>query len=232
VDKARAVGKAQALICRSAVDRLVDRWARRHPASLCQTAEDEGRVLASVCARIRKELHCRVSSRLRWETESGVSLMAADGQRLDPGDSPRGLLRRRPSQSRRTSGTIVSSRPRPCATAAKSLARLRPMCRSHALRAVASSRCVDDGQRQPPRRSSRPAIERRSFASAAPALMNLLASRRRCPSCAALSNEPRPRLFAFRPHRRRERQRQGATSRGAIHRFCCLPQAGSARSAP
>ena len=49
---------------------------------LCQTAEDEGRVLADVCARLRKELHAASAAVFVGEG-AGVSLVAADGARLD-----------------------------------------------------------------------------------------------------------------------------------------------------
>jgi DNA-binding NtrC family response regulator/tetratricopeptide (TPR) repeat protein len=49
---------------------------------LCQTAEDEGRVLASVCTRLRKELHA-ASAAVFVGDGSGVSLVAADGARPD-----------------------------------------------------------------------------------------------------------------------------------------------------
>jgi DNA-binding NtrC family response regulator/tetratricopeptide (TPR) repeat protein len=50
---------------------------------LCQTAEDEGRVLATVCAQVRKDLHA-ASAAVFGVDGSGVSLIAADGARPDP----------------------------------------------------------------------------------------------------------------------------------------------------
>jgi DNA-binding NtrC family response regulator/tetratricopeptide (TPR) repeat protein len=57
---------------------------------LCQTAEDEGRVLANVCAQIRKELHA-ASAAVFVVDGSGVRLMAADGARLDPAIAARAV---------------------------------------------------------------------------------------------------------------------------------------------
>jgi DNA-binding NtrC family response regulator len=58
--------------------------------NLCQTAEDEGRVLANVCAQVRKELHA-ASAAVFVGVGSGVSLMAADGPRLDPAIATRAV---------------------------------------------------------------------------------------------------------------------------------------------
>ena len=49
---------------------------------LCQTAEDEGRVLANLCARLRTELHAS-SAAVFTKDGAGVSLVALDGARLD-----------------------------------------------------------------------------------------------------------------------------------------------------
>jgi DNA-binding NtrC family response regulator len=57
---------------------------------LCQTAEDEGRVLAAVCAEVRKELHAAAAAVFVGD-RSGVGLMAADGARLDPAIAARAV---------------------------------------------------------------------------------------------------------------------------------------------
>ena len=58
---------------------------------LCQTAEDEGRVLASVCARLQKELHA-ASVSVFVGPGPGISLIAADGARLDPAIAARAVM--------------------------------------------------------------------------------------------------------------------------------------------
>jgi DNA-binding NtrC family response regulator len=79
-----SLGYAARLLTDSSTDGLVG------ILHLCQTAEDEGRVLASVCARIRKELHA-ASAAVFVRDGSGVSLMAADGPRLDPAIAARAV---------------------------------------------------------------------------------------------------------------------------------------------
>ena len=60
---------------------------------LCQTAEDEGRVLATVCAQVRKELHAASAAVFAGNGPGtgAISLMASDGARLDPGIAARAI---------------------------------------------------------------------------------------------------------------------------------------------
>ena len=59
---------------------------------LCQTAEDEGRVLATVCSRVRKELHAASAAVFaRNGPGTVITLMASDGARLDPAIAARAI---------------------------------------------------------------------------------------------------------------------------------------------
>ena len=187
---------------------------------LCQTAEDEGRVLANVCARLRKELHA-------------ASAAVFVGGR--PGRQPRrrgwratGRCDRRPRRHgwrhRRAAPCGRSSR----VGRTRALRRLGDwrvcgaVAARHAVRSVASRRCADDGgHRRRPRRLSghRTAVARRRARVGRPPRPHHpdvgAASRHRAGGACALCD----------PDRRGEWQRQRARREGDSP---FEPQVGSA----